>query len=116
MTAAVHDVGNRQGLKVTSGRMLAELRPNLDWDKGKTLEWIVDQMAGEEPLLPIFLGDDLTDEDGVRRRPARRYRHCGAPQRGRGPRHRGAVLPATIPTTFASSSSDWSHSAISIAR
>ena len=64
VTAAVHNVGNRLGLKATSGRMVAELRPNLNWDKGKTLEWIVDQMAGEEPLLPIFLGDDLTDEDG----------------------------------------------------
>ena len=64
VTAAVHNVGNRLGLKATSGRMVAELRPDIDWDKGRTLEWIVDQVAGEEPLLPIFLGDDLTDEDG----------------------------------------------------
>lgn len=64
VTAAVHNVGNRLGLKATSGRMVAELRPNVDWDKGKTLERIVDQVAGVEPLLPIFLGDDLTDEDG----------------------------------------------------
>jgi len=64
VTAAVHTVGNRLGLKATAGRMVAELRPNIAWDKGKTLEWIVDQVAGEEPLLPIFLGDDLTDEDG----------------------------------------------------
>ena len=64
VTAAVHDVGSRNGLKVTSGRKVVELRPNLDWDKGRTLQWIVDQVAGEEPLLPIFVGDDLTDEDG----------------------------------------------------
>ena len=64
VTAAVHEVGNRSGLKVTSGRMVVELRPKIQWDKGKTLEWIVDQMAGEEPILPIFIGDDLTDEDG----------------------------------------------------
>ena len=64
VTAAVHDIGNRNGLKVTAGRKVVELRPNLDWDKGKTLQWIVDQVAGEEPLLPIFIGDDLTDEDG----------------------------------------------------
>ncbi len=64
VTAAVHTVGNRLGLKVTAGRKVVELRPNIDWDKGRTLEWIVDQVAGEEPLLPIFLGDDLTDEDG----------------------------------------------------
>ncbi len=64
VTAAVHDVGGRNRLKVTSGRKVVELRPNLDWDKGRTLQWIVDQVSGEEPLLPIFVGDDLTDEDG----------------------------------------------------
>lgn len=64
VTAAVHEAGQRNGLKVTSGRMVVELRPNLDWDKGRTLQWILDQVAGEDPLLPIFLGDDLTDEDG----------------------------------------------------
>ena len=63
VTAAVHEVGNHSGLKVTSGRMVVELRPNVDWDKGRTLEWITDQVAGREPLLPIFVGDDLTDED-----------------------------------------------------
>jgi trehalose-phosphatase len=64
VTAAVHTVGNGLGLKVTAGRKVVELRPDIAWDKGKTLEWIVDKISGEEPLLPIFLGDDLTDEDG----------------------------------------------------
>ncbi|MBJ7399954.1 trehalose-phosphatase [Mycolicibacterium sp.] len=64
VTAAVHDVGRRSGLRVTSGRKVVELRPNVDWDKGKTLEWIAARLAGQEPLLPIFIGDDLTDEDG----------------------------------------------------
>lgn len=63
VTAAVHDVGRRNGLKVTSGRKVVELRPQVDWDKGKTLEWIIAQAAGQEPVLPIFIGDDLTDED-----------------------------------------------------
>ncbi len=64
VTAAVHNIGNRSGLKVTTGRKVVELRPDIEWDKGATLQWIVDQVAGEEPLLPIFIGDDLTDEDG----------------------------------------------------
>ena len=63
VTAAVHEVGGRIGLKVTAGRKVVELRPNLDWDKGKTLEWIVDRISGQESLLPIYVGDDLTDED-----------------------------------------------------
>jgi trehalose-phosphatase len=63
VTAAVHRAGSRHGLKVTAGRKVVELRPNLDWDKGKTLEWIVDRVGGTGPLLPIYIGDDLTDED-----------------------------------------------------
>ena len=63
VTAAVHDVGRLNGLKVTSGRKVVELRPQVDWDKGKTLEWIVEKVVGQEPVLPIFIGDDLTDED-----------------------------------------------------
>ena len=59
---AVRDVGERRGLKMTAGRKVVELRPNVDWDKGKTLEWILEKATGET-LLPIFIGDDLTDED-----------------------------------------------------
>ena len=64
VAAAVHRAGSRHGLKVTAGRKIVELRPKLDWDKGKTLEWITDRIASTEPLLPIYIGDDLTDEDG----------------------------------------------------
>lgn len=68
---AVRDVGEHRGLKMTAGRKVVELRPNVDWDKGKTLEWILDKVTDEvtlpivigETLLPIFIGDDLTDED-----------------------------------------------------
>ncbi|MGY4711687.1 trehalose-phosphatase [Mycolicibacterium sp. CBM1] len=63
VTAAVHRAGARHGLKVTAGRKVAELRPNLDWDKGATLEWISDRVTDHEPLLPVYVGDDLTDED-----------------------------------------------------
>lgn len=63
VSASVHDIGRHNGLKVTSGRKVVELRPDIDWDKGRTLEWIIDQMAGQGSLLPVFIGDDLTDED-----------------------------------------------------
>ncbi len=63
ITAAVRIIGQRNNLRVTGGRMVIELRPDVDWGKGKTLEWILDQLDGRELLLPIYIGDDLTDED-----------------------------------------------------
>ena len=63
VTATVRIVAQRNDLLVAHGRKVIELRPNLDWDKGKTLDWIVDQVDGPDLLLPIYVGDDLTDED-----------------------------------------------------
>jgi trehalose 6-phosphate phosphatase len=61
--AAVRDAGRRLGLRVTTGREVIELRPEIDWDKGRTLHWILDRLPEGEPVTPLFLGDDITDED-----------------------------------------------------
>lgn len=56
--------GRRDALRVTTGREVIELRPDLDWDKGKTLRWVMEHLgSGKGPLVPIYLGDDITDED-----------------------------------------------------
>ncbi|WP_309230640.1 trehalose-phosphatase [Nocardia sp. SYP-A9097] len=60
--AAVHELARRSGLRVSGGRKVVELRPDVDWDKGTALRWILDRLA--VPAVPIYLGDDLTDEDG----------------------------------------------------
>src|SRR6201986_5027196 len=66
VAAAVRSAGQRTRLRVTTGREVVGLRPDVDWDKGKTLRWVLDYIRdneGGEPLLPIYLGDDITDED-----------------------------------------------------
>ncbi len=65
VAAAVHAAGRRDGLRVTTGREVIELRPDMDWDKGKTLRWVIDHLpeAGSGSLTPVYLGDDITDED-----------------------------------------------------
>ena len=74
VAASTHRVGRREHLRVTNGRKVVELRPDVDWNKGTTLEWIREQIARSagpatsnevsQKVLPIYIGDDLTDEDG----------------------------------------------------
>lgn len=61
IVAATRSLGQHTGLRVTGGRKLVELRPDIDWDKGTTLSWIRERMG--QPVLPLYIGDDLTDED-----------------------------------------------------
>jgi trehalose-phosphatase len=61
--AATHRHGRRHGLRVTGGRKVVELRPDIDWDKGTALQWIRDKIHQKGRPLPIYVGDDLTDED-----------------------------------------------------
>ncbi|MEE8464851.1 MAG: trehalose-phosphatase [Dehalococcoidia bacterium] len=49
-------------MKITRGKKVIEVRPNLDWGKGKAVEKIRDY-CGDSPL-PVFFGDDQTDEEG----------------------------------------------------
>lgn len=63
VVASTHRVGRRAHLRVTNGRKVVELRPDVDWNKGTTLAWIRDQIEQSGPVLPVYIGDDLTDED-----------------------------------------------------
>jgi alpha,alpha-trehalase len=63
IVATTHRHGQRHGLRVTGGRKVVELRPDIDWDKGTALAWIRDQIHQSGRVLPLYVGDDLTDED-----------------------------------------------------
>lgn len=66
--AAVNAVAERQpSLKITGGKKVLELRPNADWDKGKAVAWLLETLGCRDARCwPIYIGDDLTDEDGFR--------------------------------------------------
>jgi len=52
------------GLRKAHGKKLFELRPDVDWGKGRALLWLLARLDGGQPaVLPIYVGDDLTDED-----------------------------------------------------
>ena len=69
VTAAVRSLGRSEGLRTTAGRKVIELRPNLYWEKGTTLNWLLERIhasdcaADAASVLPIYIGDDITDED-----------------------------------------------------
>ena len=49
-------------LKITRGKRLLEVSPDIDWGKGNAIERI-HQNCGGSPI-PVFFGDDETDEEG----------------------------------------------------
>lgn len=60
--AALVDAPHR--LRRTGGKKIFELRVHLPWDKGRAVDWLLKTLELEGPeVLPLYLGDDETDED-----------------------------------------------------
>ncbi len=54
-------------LRVTPGKMVYEIQPKLDWDKGRAVLWLLEALELDSPdVVPLYLGDDVTDEDAFR--------------------------------------------------
>jgi trehalose-phosphatase len=66
--AAVDEVLARHGgLRKTGGKKIFELRPRIEWDKGRAVLWLLEALDLDRPeTVPIYLGDDETDEDAFR--------------------------------------------------
>ncbi|OHE17147.1 MAG: trehalose-phosphatase [Syntrophobacterales bacterium GWC2_56_13] len=58
----------RGEIVVRPGKEAFEIRPSVTWDKGKTVQWLLEKstIAGGEPPWPLYVGDDRTDEDAFR--------------------------------------------------
>jgi trehalose 6-phosphate phosphatase len=52
-----------QDLKVTPGKMVFEIQPRVDWDKGKAVLYLLDALKCDPASeMALYLGDDVTDE------------------------------------------------------
>jgi alpha,alpha-trehalase len=51
------------GVRVTVGKKVFEIRPNVEWDKGRAVLWIINVADPKKKLIPLYFGDDQTDED-----------------------------------------------------
>jgi len=53
-------------LKMTEGKRVFEIRPNVDWNKGKGICELLSRLDLDKMPLRIYIGDDQTDEDAFR--------------------------------------------------
>ena len=68
-SALVADRNAGHLLRVTSGMSLVEVRPNVACDKGTAVKFLLEKRHGADfqtHTLPVYLGDDETDEDAFR--------------------------------------------------
>ena len=50
-------------LKPMRGKKVVELEPDIDWNKGKAVLWLLATLGNDNSAcVPIFIGDDVTDE------------------------------------------------------
>lgn len=63
--AAVDEaLADNPSLRKTLGKKVFELLPKFDWNKGKAVLWLLEALGLDQPdVLPLYLGDDTTDED-----------------------------------------------------
>ena len=54
-----------QEVRLTFGKKVWEVRPPIEWNKGKAILWLVQKLRPKR-VLAIYVGDDLTDEDAFR--------------------------------------------------
>ncbi|XP_050386726.1 probable trehalose-phosphate phosphatase 4 [Argentina anserina] len=58
-------IENYPEFHLTRGKKVLEIRPSIKWNKGHALEYLLDTLgfSNSGDVLPLYIGDDRTDED-----------------------------------------------------
>ena len=64
----VRSYREKKQVGITAGKEVFEVRPPVRWTKGTVVSWLLARRAAlsSGPVLPVYIGDDLTDEDAFR--------------------------------------------------
>lgn len=65
MKKADEIITNYPEFKKGEGKKILEIKPNVDWHKGKAVLWLLEKLELDDKseYIPIYIGDDITDED-----------------------------------------------------
>lgn len=61
--AVVAAVAGHKGLTISRAKRVFEVRPAVDWDKGRAVEFLLQRLRPPPGAPILYLGDDRTDED-----------------------------------------------------
>lgn len=64
--AVLAAVAPHEGLRVTHGKRVMEVRPDVPWDKGRAILWLIEALGVPSDAPVLYAGDDATDEDAFR--------------------------------------------------
>lgn len=69
LTEVIKPFLSRNEIHFTKGKKVFEIRLPVDWDKGKAVRWLIEKYKHYlrwQTVLPIYIGDDMTDEDAFK--------------------------------------------------